>query len=84
GGGLAQLLQGRGAAPLQSYRAVVIGYALLGALLGLLFTRLSADVEVPRGARDGGGGLSFLGLHHPVFTFYPELRTLNYELSFNP
>jgi MFS family permease len=45
GGGLAQILQGAGVAEFESYRAVVIGYALLGGLLLVMFTRLSAHVE---------------------------------------
>jgi MFS family permease len=47
GGGLAQILQGNGVTPLNSYRVVVIGYALLGVALGLMFMRLSGNVEVP-------------------------------------
>jgi MFS family permease len=46
GGGLAQLLQNSGVAPLASYRVIVIGYAVIGALLAILFTRLSGRVEV--------------------------------------
>jgi MFS family permease len=45
GGGLAQALQDSGVAPLDSYRAIVIGYGLLGLLLLVIFTRLSAQVE---------------------------------------
>ncbi len=40
GGTLAQVLQASGQTPLNSYRAVILGYALCGALLGILFTRL--------------------------------------------
>ncbi|MCL4302774.1 MAG: MFS transporter [Anaerolineae bacterium] len=46
GGGLAQSLQNWGQAPLESYRVVVVGYALLGVILGTLFTRLSPAAEV--------------------------------------
>ncbi len=46
GGALAQYLQGLGVASLDSYRAIVIGYALLGLVLALLFTRLSSAVEI--------------------------------------
>jgi MFS family permease len=46
GGVSAQALQTSGASPLASYRAVVIGYALLGALLALLISRLSPTLEV--------------------------------------
>jgi len=45
GGGLAQLLQQVGVIPLNSYRTVVVAYAVIGLLLALLFTRLSASVE---------------------------------------
>jgi MFS family permease len=47
GGILAQALQDRGMAPFASYRAVVIGYALVGGLLALLFSRLSPLAEAP-------------------------------------
>ena len=46
GGLLAQTLQNAGQTPLNSYRAVIIGYALLGVVLGVMFTRLSEAVEV--------------------------------------
>ena len=46
GGGLVALLKEVGVAHLDSYRAVVIGYALLGIGLALLFSRLSVAVEV--------------------------------------
>lgn len=47
GGALAAGLQRRGAAPLAAYRAVALCYAALGALLFLLFTRLSPAAEAP-------------------------------------
>ena len=47
GGTLAQIMQGLGSPPLESYRVVVIGYALLGLVLGVLFSRLSPVAEVP-------------------------------------
>jgi MFS family permease len=47
GGGLAQLLQGRGCGPYQSYQAVVVGYAVVGVALAGLFTRLSPAAEPP-------------------------------------
>lgn len=46
GGTLAQSLQAAGYTPLDSYRAVIIGYALLGGVLALLFTRLTSAVEI--------------------------------------
>jgi len=46
GGGLSGALQNGGMTPLSSYRVIVIGYALFGAALGLLFTRLSPAAEV--------------------------------------
>ncbi len=46
GGVVAQALQNAGQTPINSYRAVIVGYALLGGLLGLLFTRLTPSVEI--------------------------------------
>jgi len=46
GGALAQALQDSGVTPLGSYRTIVIGYAIIGVILGGLFTRLSPAVEV--------------------------------------
>jgi MFS family permease len=51
GGLLSQGLQSRGLAPLAANRVVVLGYAVLGAALLLLFTRLGPAVEAPRSAR---------------------------------
>ncbi len=45
GGGLAQILQAQGFAPLDSYRAIVVGYAVFGGMLALMFSRLSSQVE---------------------------------------
>jgi MFS family permease len=44
-GALAQGLQRTGLLPLASYRAVVVGYALMGLVLAGLFVRLSAAAE---------------------------------------
>src|SRR5262245_42311362 len=44
-GGLIQLAQHAGASPLISYRAVVVGYAVVGGLLLLIFSRVSPRVE---------------------------------------
>jgi len=52
GGVLVQALQGIGVKPLGSYRAIVMGYAIIGAILGLLFTRLSSTVEIPPALQD--------------------------------
>ncbi|MDH4334384.1 MAG: MFS transporter [Chloroflexota bacterium] len=61
GGLTAQLLQGVGAGQLDSYRAVVLGYALVGIALALLFTRLSVAIEVP--AAPDVSVATRLGLH---------------------
>ena len=45
-GSLAQFLQTNGFAPLDSYRVIVIGYAMFGILLAAMFARLSPRVEV--------------------------------------
>jgi MFS family permease len=50
-GGLVQLLQRHGLATLASYRAVVVGYALIGLVMALLFARLSPASEPPRSER---------------------------------
>ena len=47
GGGLSQLLQGYGMSTLSSYRAVVFGYAIIGAVMAALFSRVSTAVESP-------------------------------------
>src|SRR5262249_564021 len=61
GGALATSLQRAGSAPLDSYRVLFVGYAVLGIVLGLLVARLSGRVEVtqPAGTRSSG----FAGLH---------------------
>ncbi len=46
GGTLSQLLQKTAVAPVESYRVVVLLYAVLGVVLALLFTRLSPAAEV--------------------------------------
>jgi MFS family permease len=45
GGWLAQALQGSGFSPLESYRVVLIGYAMSGVLLASTFLCLSSSVE---------------------------------------
>ncbi len=63
-GGVAQVLQSSGMAPLASYRVVVLGYAALGLVLAALFLRLSPRAEAPAAAprpRTLAGDL--LGLH---------------------
>jgi len=71
GGGLAQALQAAGLIPLDSYRVVVVGYAAIGIVLGILFTRLSPDVEAPPAGSQtatcstatGTARASWFGLH---------------------
>jgi MFS family permease len=66
GGGLVQSLQDSGVTPLGSYRMIVIGYAVIGIILGVLFTRLSPAVEVQKGAGLSHSSTSFktrFGLH---------------------
>jgi len=48
GGLLSQLLQQVGMSPLNSYRAVVIVYGVIGLLLSVLFAKLSSSVETVR------------------------------------
>src|SRR5258705_625430 len=62
GGGLSGILQKAGATPLNSYRAILLGYAAIGVLLASLFVRLSSAVEVSK--PDGAATFqSRFGLH---------------------
>jgi len=66
GGSLVQLLMDSGVSSLGSYRAVVIGYAVIGLMLGGLFTRLSPAVEIKTGANLSQSTSTFktlFGLH---------------------
>jgi MFS family permease len=51
GGWLAQALQVRGMSALESYRAVLLGYALGGFVLFFIFLNLSSAIEVPAGQK---------------------------------
>jgi MFS family permease len=48
GGWLAQFLQHGGMTALNSYRTVLVGYAMGGTVLAVLFLFLTADIEVPK------------------------------------
>jgi MFS family permease len=48
GGGLSSILQKAGVTPVDSYRAMLLGYAAIGVLLASLFNGLSSAVEVSR------------------------------------
>jgi MFS family permease len=48
GGYLATLLQGRGMSPLDSYRVILLGYAIIGGILAIVFTGLSRECEAAR------------------------------------
>lgn len=61
GGWLAQLLQAGGWSALESYKAVLAGYALGGLVLCALFLNLSPAVEVRE--RAAAGAKLILGLH---------------------
>ncbi len=66
GGATAQVLEQAGIAPLESYRVMVMGYALMGLVLGMLFTRLSLAAEAPtadRALRPSEIARGLLGLH---------------------
>jgi MFS family permease len=62
GGWLAQLLQRGGMAAFDSYRAVLMGYAMGGTLLAILFLFLSAAIEVPKETLQSAAKRA-LGLH---------------------
>ena len=61
-GVIAQALQNQGWAPMDAYRAVIMGYALMGGLLLLAFLCLSSAVEVAV-AKETQQPKLFLGLH---------------------
>jgi MFS family permease len=64
GGGLARLAQDWGVTPLAGYRIVLVGYALAGLALAVLFQRLSPEVEAHRTAGDAlPASRPRLGLH---------------------
>lgn len=66
GGALVQGMQNSGMTPLGSYRMIVIGYAIIGLILGILFTRLSPGVEIQAGSDRSHSTSSFktrFGLH---------------------
>jgi MFS family permease len=73
GGVLAQVLQRQGFAPLESYRVIVVGYAVVGLLLVLLFTRLSPTIRAPYHAGHAPAPFS-LGLS-------PKTRGLVFRLA---
>ncbi|MGE5551319.1 MAG: MFS transporter [Bacteroidota bacterium] len=63
GGGAAQGLRAAGLSPLASYRAIIIGYAAIGGVLMLLFSRLSPAVESAPTACPASGPSQVMGLH---------------------
>jgi MFS family permease len=63
GGGVAKVGQQWGMSPLQSYRIVLAGYALIGLVLAAMFWRLSPVVEAPPAPRAQTASPSRLGLH---------------------
>jgi MFS family permease len=54
-------LQAAGSSPLESYRAIIVGYALIGVLLAALFATLSPAIEAP--IRTDVSVATRLGLH---------------------
>jgi MFS family permease len=63
GGWLAQLLQRSGFTQVASYRVVLMGYALGGAILAVLFLFVSAAIEVPNSVGEAQPLGRMLGLH---------------------
>jgi MFS family permease len=60
GGWLAQSLLNSGRSPFESYRTVLIGYAVGGFLLLMLFSNLSKEIEI---SNQPGTGKARFGLH---------------------
>jgi MFS family permease len=64
GGAISQTLQKTASTPVAGYRAVVVLYALLGLVLALMFTRVSAEIELrPSESSDSAGPKRWLGIH---------------------
>jgi MFS family permease len=63
GGGAAWLGQHWGMSTLESYRVVLVGYALVGLVLAAIFWRLSPAVEAAPAPRPQATAASWLGLH---------------------
>jgi MFS family permease len=64
GGGMASLGQQWGLTPLDSYRMVLAGYALMGVVMAGIFWRTSPAIEVPADpVAPAGARKSWLGLH---------------------
>jgi MFS family permease len=64
GGAMSQALQKTAATPVAGYRAVVVTYAVLGLVLGLMFTRVSREIELrPSEVSDVAGPRRWLGIH---------------------
>jgi MFS family permease len=61
-GVLSQVLLDRGAAPVDAYRAVVVGYALIGIIMAVGFWRLGAAIEAPPATAPEDGIRRRLGL----------------------
>jgi MFS family permease len=61
-GVLSQVLLDRGAAPVDAYRAVVVGYALIGIVMAVGFWRLGAAIEAPPATGPDDGIRRRLGL----------------------
>jgi MFS family permease len=62
-GVVVQAVGGTVAPPADAYRAVIVGYALAGVVLAILFMAVSPAVEVPPAARTDATVASRLGLH---------------------
>lgn len=60
---LSQILLDRGVASVDAYRAIVIGYAVVGLALAVGFWRLGAAVEAPLRERRADDARRVLGLH---------------------
>jgi MFS family permease len=63
GGVVSQLVINGGASPADAYRVVILGYAIAGGVLALLFTRVSARIEVPPADVNDQTIRDRLGLH---------------------
>lgn len=81
GGWLLQGFATGGATPLVAYRAVMIGYAMLGALLLILFTQLSPVVEAPHRQSTGQHTDKRAARHPGALLGLPKSHNLVLRLS---
>ncbi len=62
GGLLSQVLVGAGLRPVDAYRAIVVGYAIVGLAMAIVFMRVGSGIEAPPSSAPSDGVRRRLGL----------------------